>query len=145
MSFIQDFKAFILRGNVVDLAIAVVIGGAFGKIVNSFVADVLMPPIGMALGKVNFSQLKIILQDGIPAVMQGEQVISPEVPEVAIRYGLFLQSAIDFVVIAFCVFLLIKAIAKMQKAKEEAPAAPPAPTKEEILLEEIRDILKNKS
>jgi len=112
---------------VVDLAVGIVIGAAFGKIVSSLVADVIMPPIGLLLGGVNFSELKWMLND-----------------TVSMNIGLFLQTIIDFILIAFAIFLVIKAINRFNKKKEEAPAAPPAPSKEETLLTEIRDILKNK-
>ncbi|MBM3404556.1 MAG: large-conductance mechanosensitive channel protein MscL [Bacteroidetes bacterium] len=127
MGLIKEFKEFALRGNVVDMAVGIVIGAAFGKIVSSLVADVIMPPIGLLLGGVNFSELKWMLND-----------------TVSMNIGLFLQTIIDFILIAFAIFLVIKAINRFNKKKEEAPAAPPAPSKEETLLTEIRDILKNK-
>lgn len=129
---IKEFKAFILKGNVLDLAVAVVIGGAFGKIVASLVNDIIMPFIGMILGGVNFTNLKYIIT---PA--------SEGVEESAVRYGAFIQSIIDFAIIAFAIFVVIKMIAKFQRKKEIAlPAAPPEPPRQEILLEEIRDLLK---
>lgn len=137
MSFVSEFKKFALKGNVVDMAVGVIIGGAFGKIVTSFVNDVLMPPIGMLLGNVNFTDL---------AVKIGGTVEEP----VLLKYGAFAQQVIDFLIIAICVFLMVKGINRLSeigKKKEEAPAAPapaPAPTKEEVLLTEIRDLLKNK-
>jgi large conductance mechanosensitive channel len=127
----KEFKAFVLRGNVLDLAVAVVIGGAFGKIVASLVNDLIMPIIGMIMGGVNFVNLKYIIT---PA--------SEGVEEAAIRYGAFIQSIIDFVIIAFAIFIVIKLIVRMQKKKEEAAAAPAEPPRQEILLEEIRDLLK---
>ncbi|MBK7993295.1 MAG: large-conductance mechanosensitive channel protein MscL [Blastocatellia bacterium] len=130
MSIVQEFRDFVNRGNVVDLAVGVVIGGAFGKIVSSLVADVITPVIGVAVGGVNFTALKISLGG------------KPDAP-VTLNYGNFLQSIFDFLIIAFAIFMFVKAINKMQKQKEEAPAAPPAPTKEEVLLTEIRDILKD--
>ncbi len=137
MSLIKEFKEFTMRGNVLDLAIGVIIGGAFGKIVSSLVDKVIMPPIGLILGKVNFVDLKFVLQS---AVMQGEKVIEPEV---ALGYGAFLQTIIDFVIIAFCIFMVIKIYQAAVKKSEEAPPPPPAPpTKEEVLLTEIRDLLK---
>jgi large conductance mechanosensitive channel len=136
MSLIKEFKDFTMRGNVLDLAIGVIIGGAFGKIVSSFVDKVIMPPIGVILGKVNFVDLKFVLQ---PAVMQGEKVIEPEV---ALGYGAFLQTIIDFVIIAFCIFMVIKIYQAAVKKSEEAPPPPAPPTKEEVLLTEIRDLLK---
>ena len=136
MSLIKEFKEFTMRGNVLDLAIGVIIGGAFGKIVSSLVDKVIMPPIGIILGKVNFVDLKFVLQS---AVMQGEKVIEPEV---ALGYGAFLQTIIDFVIIAFCIFMVIKIYQAAVKKSEEAPPPPAPPTKEEVLLTEIRDLLK---
>ena len=131
MSMLSEFKSFAMRGNVVDMAVGIVIGGAFGKIVSSFVADVLMPPIGLLLGNVDFSDLAVTLkaaEEGIEAV--------------TLRYGLFIQTVIDFVIIAFAIFLVVKAMNSMKKKKEEAPAAPPEPSKEEKLLTEIKNLLK---
>ncbi|MBD8487633.1 large-conductance mechanosensitive channel protein MscL [Echinicola sp. CAU 1574] len=138
MGFIQEFKKFALKGNVVDLAVAVIIGGAFGKIVSSLVNDVIMPPIGLALGGVNFKDLMVVLK---------EPSVSPDgvgLAAVAIKYGNFLQTVIDFVIIAFVIFMAIKAMNSMQKKEEAKPTPPPAPSKEEVLLTEIRDILKAK-
>jgi large conductance mechanosensitive channel len=131
MSFMQEFKAFAMRGNVVDLAVGVVIGGAFGKIVSSVVADVIMPPIGLALGGMNFSQLKIVLKEAVG-----------ETPAVTLNYGAFVQACVDFMIIAFAIFLLVKMMNRLQKAEEAAP--PPPPPAQEVLLTEIRDILKNR-
>lgn len=132
MSLAKEFKDFAMRGNVVDLAVAVVIGGAFGKIIASFVADVLMPPIGMLLGGVDFTDLMITLKEA-----QGE------VAAVTIRYGAFIQTVVDFVIIAFAIFMVIKAMNAAKKKEEAAPPPPPpGPTKEEELLAEIRDLLK---
>lgn len=142
MSIIKEFKEFIGRGNVLDLAIGVVIGGAFGKIVTSFVDNILMPPIGFLLGGVNFSDYKFILTQG--TLQKNAEGIEETVGEVAIKYGMAIQSLIDFVLIAFFIFLLVKSINKMQKQKEQTPTAPPTPSKEEILLAEIRDLLKEK-
>lgn len=139
MSLFKEFKEFTMRGNVLDLAVGVIIGAAFGKIVSAFVDKVIMPPIGIILGKVNFADLKLVLQT---AVTQGDKVISPEV---AIGYGAFLQTIIDFVIIAFCIFMVLKAYNLSKKKEEAAPPPPPAPTKEEVLLTEIRDLLKNKN
>lgn len=141
MKLISEFKAFAMRGNVVDMAVGIIIGGAFGKIVSSVVADVIMPPIGLLLGGVKFTDLKIVLKDQV--VDAAGQVTSQAV---AINYGNFIQTTVDFLIIAFAIFMMIKAMNSLKK-KEEAPAeepAPPAPTKEELLLSEIRDILKNK-
>ena len=141
MSFIQDFKAFALKGNVVDMAVGVIIGGAFGKIVTSVVNNIIMPPIGVITGGVDFTDLKITLKE---AVVEGENVVSEAV---TLNYGQFIQDVVDFLIIAFCIFLMIKGIAKLSRKKEEAPAEPapePEPSAEEKLLTEIRDLLKNK-
>ena len=130
MKLFDEFKAFIMRGNVVDMAVGVIIGGAFGKIVTSLVNDIFMPIIGMILGNVDFSSLEIKL---------GEPVEGAE--QAAIRYGMFIQEIVNFLIIALCIFMVIKVINKMQKKKEEAPAPAPEPTKEEVLLTEIRDAL----
>ncbi|GAV32270.1 MAG: large-conductance mechanosensitive channel protein MscL [Anaerosomatales bacterium] len=127
---LKEFKAFAMRGNVVDLAVGIVIGGAFGKIVSSFVADVLMPPIGLLMGGVNFSSLAITLKEA-----------AGDTPAVTINYGVFIQSIVDFVIIAFAIFLVVKAVNAMRKQEEEAP---PAPSPEEVLLTEIRDALLQK-
>jgi large conductance mechanosensitive channel len=122
-----------MKGNVLDLATAVIIGGAFGKIISSLVNDVLMPPLGLLLGRVDFKELKVIIQHG-----------ADKSADVTLNYGMFIQNIVDFLIIAFCIFLLIKAYQKTEKKKEEAPAPPPAPSKQEMLLEEIRDLLKKK-
>ncbi|OWY26116.1 large-conductance mechanosensitive channel protein MscL [Sphingobacteriales bacterium UPWRP_1] len=137
MGFFSDFKGFIFKGNILDLAVGVIIGGAFGKIVSSFVADVIMPPIGLLMGGVNFTDLKLVLKEGVAAT-----ATSPEVAAVTLNYGMFLQTLIDFLIIALVIFMVLKAYNNMQKAKEEAPAPPPAPSAEEVLLGEIRDLLK---
>ena len=141
-SFLQEFKAFAMKGNVIYMAVGVVIGGAFGKIVSSIVADVIMPPIGLLVGGVNFTDLKWVLK---PAVLEdGKEVAAA----VTLNYGNFLQVTFDFLIIAFSIFMFIKLLTKLtEKKKEEAPAAPPAPpapSKEEVLLTEIRDLLKEK-
>lgn len=136
MSMVKEFKAFAMRGNVVDMAVGIVIGGAFGKIVSSFVADVIMPPLGMLLGKVNFTELAVTLK-----------AASGEVAAVTLNYGKFIQTIVDFVIIAFAIFMVVKAMNTLKRKEETAPPAPeapPAPTKEELLLGEIRDILKQK-
>ena len=139
MGLIKEFKEFAMRGNVLDMAVGIVIGGAFGKIVSSFVEDILMPPIGVLLGGVNFSDLKIVFKQ---AVMDGENVVTPEV---ALRYGNFIQVIVDFLIIAFAIFMLLKAVNKFNKKKEEAPAAPEAPPADVQLLTEIRDLLQKKN
>ncbi|MBB3895254.1 large-conductance mechanosensitive channel protein MscL [Bacteroides pyogenes] len=136
-TFLQDFKAFAMKGNVVDMAVGVIIGGAFGKIVSSVVADIIMPPIGLLLGGMNFTDLKWVLK---PA----EVVDGKEVEAVTMNYGQFLQNTIDFIIIAFSIFLVIRLVMKLVVKKEEEPETPPAPTKEEVLLAEIRDLLKDK-
>ena len=140
-SFLQEFKAFAMKGNVIDMAVGVIIGGAFGKIVSSIVADVIMPPIGLLVVGVNFTDLKWVLK---PA----EMVDGKEIAAVTLNYGNFLQVTFDFLIIAFSIFMFIKLLTKLtEKKKEEAPAAPPAPpapSKEEVLLTEIRDLLKEK-
>lgn len=145
MGMLKEFKSFAMKGNVLDLAVAVIIGGAFGKIITSFVNDVLMPPIGLLLGNTDFSNLKIILKGGSDAVMNGDQVVTPAVAEVAIKYGVFVNTVLDFIIVAFSIFMVIKAFNSMKKKEAAAPPpAPPAPSKEEVLLTEIRDILKEK-
>lgn len=138
MSFVKEFKEFVNRGNVVDMAVGIVVGGAFGKIVTSFVNDVLMPPIGLLLGGMDFKDMKWVLQPGT-LDEAGEMV-----GEVALNYGMFIQSVIDFLLIALAIFSVIKAMNKLKRKKEEAPAAPAAKPDDVVLLEEIRDLLKNK-
>lgn len=133
VKLLDEFKTFALKGNVVDMAVGIVIGAAFGKIVTSFVNDVIMPPIGLLIGGVNFSDLKFVMSD-----MIGDR------PPVTINYGNFIQVVFDFLIVAFAIFMVIKALA-MAKRKESAAPAPvkaPEPTKEELLLTEIRDLLK---
>ena len=142
MGFLKDFKDFAMRGNVIDLAVAVIIGGAFGKIVTSFVNDILMPPLGLLLGNMDFKELKLIIQHGRDAVMSGDVVVQEAVNPVNWNYGMFIQNVIDFLIIAIAIFVALRAFMKMQKKKEEVPAAPPEPTNEEKLLTEIRDLLK---
>lgn len=131
MSMMKEFKEFTMRGNVVDMAVGIVIGGAFGKIITSLVKDVIMPPIGVLLGGVDFSEMGIVVQEATEAA---EAVI--------IKYGLFLNTIIEFVIIAFAIFMVIKGMNSMKRKEEAAPSAPPAPSKEEVLLGEIRDLLK---
>ncbi|EGJ71152.1 Large-conductance mechanosensitive channel [Bacteroides coprosuis DSM 18011] len=140
-TLIQEFKEFAVKGNVVDMAVGVVIGGAFGKIVSSVVADIIMPPIGLLVGGVNFTELKWIMRDAVVDAA-GEEVTAA----VTLNYGMFIQNIFDFIIIAFSIFLFVKLINKMtrKKQEEEKPAAPPAPSKEEVLLGEIRDLLKEK-
>jgi large conductance mechanosensitive channel len=133
MKMLQEFKQFAMRGNVLDMAIGIIIGAAFGKIVSSVVADVIMPPIGILLGGVDFSSLALTIKEG-----------SEGVEPVLIKYGVFLNTVIDFIIIAFAIFMVVKGINSMKKKEEEKPAAPPAPSKSEILLAEIRDELRKK-
>lgn len=144
MKIVKEFKDFAMKGNVLDLAVAVIIGGAFGSIVTSFVNDVLMPPIGLLLGNTDFGDLQVILKSGQEAVMQGDAVVVPEVAEVALRYGVFINTVLDFLIVAFSIFMVVKAFNKLKKKQEEAPAPAPAPSAEETLLTEIRDLLKEK-
>jgi len=135
---IKEFKTFISKGNVLEMAVGLIMATYFGAIIKSLVADIIMPPIGLAMGGVDFAELKVVLQD---AVAEAEGVVA--VPEVAIAYGSFINTIITFVIVAFCIFLVVKAYNNMKKKEEAAPApAPPAPTKEEVLLGEIRDLLK---
>jgi large conductance mechanosensitive channel len=131
MKLLDEFKAFALKGNVVDMAVGIIIGVAFGKIVSSVVADLIMPPIGLLVGGVNFTDLKVILK-----------AATETNPAVTWNYGNFLQVTFDFLIVAFSVFMVIKALNATKKKEAAAPAAPPAPTKEEVLLTEIRDLLK---
>ena len=135
---VKEFKTFISKGNVLEMAVGLIMATYFGAIIKSLVADIIMPPIGLAMGGVDFAELKVVLQD---AVAEAEGVVA--VPEVAIAYGSFINTIITFVIVAFCIFLVVKAYNNMKKKEEAAPApAPPAPTKEEVLLGEIRDLLK---
>jgi large conductance mechanosensitive channel len=131
----QEFKEFAMKGNVVDLAVGVIIGGAFGKIVSSFVGDVVMPLIGLAVGGVDFTKLSITLKEAV----------DEKTPAVLLNYGNFIQAVFDFTIVAFAIFMAIKMMNKMKKQEAAAPEAPPEPTKEEVLLSEIRDILKAKN
>lgn len=133
MGMLQEFKTFAMRGNVVDMAVGIIIGGAFGKIISSFVADVIMPPIGILVGGVDFSKLVITLKEAVG-----------DTAAVTMNYGKFIQSLVDFIIIAFAIFLVIKAMNALQKKQEELPAPPAPPSNEENLLSEIRDILKKK-
>ncbi len=132
MSMMSEFKSFAMRGNVVDMAVGIIIGGAFGKIISSFVGDVLMPPIGMLMGGVDFSELAFTLQEA-----------AGDAAAITINYGSFVQTVVDFMIVAFAIFMAIRAMNSMKKKEEAAPAAPPKPSAEEQLLTEIRDSLKN--
>lgn len=153
-TFLQDFKAFAMKGNVIDMAVGVIIGGAFGKIVTSVVNDLIMPTVGMLVGGVNFTDLKLTMKEAVPEQLnEAGEVIQAAVPAVTLNYGNFLQQTFDFLIIAFCIFLMVKGIAKLSELKkkeetapapEPVPAPEPEPSAEEKLLTEIRDLLKNK-
>jgi large conductance mechanosensitive channel len=144
MGIIKEFKAFAMRGNVLDLAVAVIIGTAFGKIVTSLVNDIIMPPVGLLLGNRDFGNMRIILKHAREAVIQGDTVVQPAIAEVSIWYGTFINNILDFIIVALAIFAVIKAFNSMKRKQVAQPAPPPAPTKEEVLLTEIRDILKEK-
>ena len=142
--FFKEFKEFAMRGNVIDMAVGVVIGAAFGKIVSSLVDDIIMPLVGVATGGMNFTDFKWVIQK---AVVDGQEVIKPEV---SMNWGSWVQTVVDFLIVAFCIFVMIKFINNVRKraekaAEEPAPAAPAEPSKEEVLLTEIRDLLKQQS
>jgi large conductance mechanosensitive channel len=130
MGMIQEFKTFAVKGNMIDMAVGIIIGAAFGKIVSSLVGDVIMPPIGILLGGVDFSNLSIVLKEAVE-----------KAPAVTLNYGKFIQTVIDFLIISFCIFIMVKGINTLKREEEENPAEPP---KEEVLLTEIRDLLKTK-
>lgn len=134
MSIIKEFREFAMRGNVVDLAVGVIIGAAFGKIVSSLVADIIMPPLGLLIGGIDFKQFALTLRDA-----QGD------VPAVVMHYGVFIQNIFDFVIVAFAIFMAIKLINQLNRRRQDEPTAPPAPSKEEVLLTEIRDLLKEQN
>ncbi|WP_411728457.1 large-conductance mechanosensitive channel protein MscL [Methyloglobulus sp.] len=131
MSMLKEFKEFAIQGNMIDMAVGIIVGAAFGKIVSSFVADVVMPPIGVMVGGVDFTKLAVTLKEA-----------AGDVPAVTLNYGNFIQTLVDFTIVAFAIFMVIKLINKLKKAEA---AAPPEPTKEELLLTEIRDLLKSKN
>ena len=133
MGMMSEFKEFAVKGNVVDMAVGIIVGAAFGKIISSFVKDIIMPPIGVMMGGVDFSDLAVTIQEA-----------AGEIPAVVIKYGVFVQTIVDFVIIAMAIFMAVKAMNSMKKAEEEAPKEEPAPSNEEVLLAEIRDLLKNK-
>lgn len=132
MSILSEFKAFAVKGNVVDMAVGIIIGAAFGKIVSSFVGDLVMPPIGLLIGGVDFSDLAITLK-----------AAEGDIPAVVLSYGKFIQTVLDFVIVAFAIFMGIKVINRLKREEAAAPAEPPVPTKDQELLTEIRDLLKN--
>ena len=133
MNILKEFKDFAVKGNVIDMAVGLIIGAAFGKIVSSFVADVVMPPLGFLIGGINFSALAITLQ-----------AAEGDTPAILLKYGLFIQTVIDFTIIAFAIFIAIRGINSLKRKEAATPKAPQAPSKEELLLAEIRDILKDK-
>ena len=135
-----EFKKFAMRGNVVDMAVGIIIGGAFGKIVSSFVADVIMPPIGLIMGNVDFANLFMNLGDGTFETLEAAKEAGAPV----IAYGAFINTIVDFVIVAFAIFMVIQWMNKLKKQEEEAPKPPPEPSKEEVLLTEIRDLLKTR-
>lgn len=134
MSLLKEFKAFAVKGNVVDLAVGIIIGAAFGKIVSSFVGDIIMPPLGLLIGGINFTDLAVTLR---PA--EGAS------PAVVLAYGKFIQTVVDFIIVAFAIFIGVKAINRLKREEAKAPSLPPVPTKQEVLLGEIRDILKEQN
>jgi large conductance mechanosensitive channel len=134
MGMMKEFKEFAVKGNVIDMAVGIIIGAAFGKIVSSFVADVIMPPIGLLIGGIDFTNLALTLKEA-----------SGDIPAVVIGYGKFIQTAVDFTIIAFAIFIAIKGINALKRKEEEAPQAPPEPSAQEVLLTEIRDLLKNRT
>lgn len=139
MAILKELKDFMMRGNVVDMAVGVVVGGAFGQIVTSLVNDIIMPPIGVLLSGVDFTQLKLVIKQATI------NAAGDAVPAVTLNYGAFIQTIVNFIIIATAIFFTIKGLNELHKKKEEAPAAPPAPSKEEVLLTEIRDLLKDKN
>ena len=156
MGFLKEFKEFAIKGNVMDMAVGVIIGGAFGKIVTSLVNDILMPPIGAIMGNTNFADLKVdisrvrdVVSSGADLITGGANAAAEAAEPIYWNYGAFIQQCIDFTILAFCVFLMVKLMNRLNKKKEEpapepAPAPEPEPTKEELLLAEIRDLLKEK-
>ncbi|WP_113661446.1 large conductance mechanosensitive channel protein MscL [Pedobacter nanyangensis] len=143
MGFVKEFKEFAVKGNVMDLAVGVIIGGAFGKIIDSVVKDLVMPIVSAIIGQPDFSQLYVVLKGEVPANTALEE--ARKIPETAIfAYGNFITVAINFLLLALVIFLMVKGINSLKRKEEVAPSAPPAPTKEEVLLTEIRDLLKNK-
>lgn len=143
MGMLKEFKEFAMKGNLVDIAVAFVMGASFGKIVTSFVDGIVMPLVGMITGGVNFNDKVLVLKDAVPAVKDAAgKVVTPAVAEVVVKYGAFITNLFDFVVVAFSVFLVIKAINRMKKTEAAAPPAPPEPSNADKLLAEIRDALK---
>ena len=133
MSIVSEFREFAVKGNVVDMAVGIIIGAAFGKIVSSLVSDLVTPPLGYLIGGVDFTKLAVTL----PAIREGAEAVT-------IRYGVFLQALLDFIIVAFAIFMLVKLINRVRRKEQVAPSVPPPPSKEEVLLTEIRDLLKTK-
>jgi large conductance mechanosensitive channel len=142
MSMMKEFREFAVKGNVLDMAVGIIIGGAFGTIVKSLVNDVVMPPIGMLLGGVDFSDLFAVLRQGATAGPYATLAAAQEAGAVTINWGLFINSVISFLIVAWAVFMVVKSFNSLKRKEETAPAAPPAPPRQEVLLEEIRDLLK---
>jgi len=142
MGMIKEFKEFAMKGNMLDMAVGIILGVGFGKIISSLVNDILMPPLGLLLGRVDFTQLKVVLQKGSDAVMNGAAIVQPAIKQVSLNYGMFIQTIIDFLIVAFCIFLVIKVMNKASKKKEPEPATPPPTPEDIVLLKEIRDLLK---
>jgi large conductance mechanosensitive channel len=138
MAILKEFKTFAMRGNVVDMAVGIIIGGAFGRIVTSLVNDILMPPIGMLIGGVDFTELKLVLKQA------SVDAAGKEIPAVTINYGVLFNTIINFIIVAFAIFMVIKAMNLAKKKEQAAPSAPLAPSAEEKILTEIRDILRAK-
>jgi large conductance mechanosensitive channel len=131
MSMVQEFKELAMKGNMLDMAVGIIIGAAFGKVVSSLVGDVIMPPLGLLIGGIDFSAMGVLLKEGVG-----------DAPATVLKYGSFVQALLDFLIVAFAIFLVVKGVNRLRRKKEEAPAAPPAPPAQEVLLKEIRDILK---
>jgi large conductance mechanosensitive channel len=138
MGLVKEFKEFAMRGNVLDMAVGIIIGGAFGKIISSFVNDVIMPPIGLLLGGMDFKEFKILIKSATV------DAAGKDLPAVFLNYGMFIQTLVDFLIIAFAIFIMVKAINSFKRKQEEVPAAPAEPPAQEKLLSEIRDLLKNR-
>jgi large conductance mechanosensitive channel len=138
MKMLNEFKQFAVKGNMIDLAVGIIIGAAFGKIIASLVSDLIMPPIGLLLGGMNFTDIHITMKDAVTDPVTGKIIKEA----VNLRIGSFIQTLVDFTIIAFSIFMIVKGVSKMNQKKAEAPAAPPAPTKDQELLMEIRDLLR---
>jgi len=142
---LKEFKEFAMRGNVLDMAVGIIIGAAFGTIVNSFVNDVIMPPVGLALGGVDFTNLFVTLRDGAKAAgPYASLAAAKDAGAVTLNYGVFVNSIVSFLIVAFAIFMIVKGANSLKQKQAEAPATPPAPTKDQVLLTEIRDLLKSR-